>query len=222
MAKVDTCYLCNQPVRDDSRSRDHVPPLQLFAPSIRKRFNPHKLTTLPAHKSCNQDFGRDEEYFAHSLAAVAVGSPTADALVRHHGDRLWSGRAVGLVNKVIESFEDRPSGLSLPERKLVLRVEGDRIRRVAWKIVRGLFRLEHGAHLPEVTRHRIELREPENTGPSLLDDVWETVKAEESKGLYQAVFAYKHLWVANERSHRIRCLWGMLLWNRLMIFIAHE
>jgi hypothetical protein len=56
-----------------------------------------------------------------------------------------------------------------------------------------------------------------------MDTFWEAVKSEESKGQYQAVFAYKYqrLEATRGTEKAVVHVWGTLLWDRLMIFLAH-
>ena len=48
------------------------------------------------------------------------------------------------------------------------------------------------------------------------------VKGQEARGSYGGVFEYKYL-VRNISEHgdRLHC-WGMLLWDKIMIFVAHH
>ena len=176
--------------------------------------------TLPTHRSCNESFGRDEEYVINTLAPLAIGSVAANALFQHIADRIQSGKAIGLSKKILQSFDKRPSGLYLPDGLVLMRVEGARISRVVWKIVRGLYKHEYGSVLPETTKYFVEIKEPMNKAPSINDDLWEVVKTQQSKGPYQGVFAYKHL--RAEADGLVLYLWGMLWWDRLMVFVAHH
>lgn len=216
---TDICYLCGDPITED-QSQDHIPPKQFFAPQIRKAVNLSKLITLPTHGRCNKAYGRDEEYFVWALAPLAAGTTAADALNAYNASTFRSGQAVGLGFKTLREFEDRPSGLYLPSGLVVKRLEGARIKRVAWKIVRGLFRYETGSVLPDSTPYFLDIIEPARSVPSELDEFWEAVKAQESKGTYGGVFDYKYLdaQAGSEHLHG----WGMLLWDRIMVFVGHH
>jgi hypothetical protein len=216
---VSICYLCGHAI-DGDETADHVPPQQFFAPELRRAFNPDRLVTLPTHRICNGEFGRDEEYVANAMVPVAMGSVAADALIHHHAERFRAGRAVGLGYKVLQSFDRRPSGLHLPRDLVAIRLDAPRVKRVVWKIVRGLFFIEHAEVLPERTRFFVEFQEPENRDPSELQQLWEVVKSQESHGSYQAVFAYKHFHI--EKFGVTAHLWGMLWWDRIMVFVSHS
>ena len=215
---VTICYLCGEPIQGKS-TNDHVPPQQLFVPRLRKQLKMDQLVTLPTHQDCNESYGRDEEYFARTLAPVASESPTGAATLEYYANQFKAGRSVKLGYKVWEQFEERPGGLYLPHGKIIMRLEGDRIKRVAWKIVRGLYFIEHQEVLPEDTRFMLEIIEPLNEDPPKLEQVWEAVKRQPSKGTYSSVFDYKYL-DAQAGKHRLHA-WGMLLWDQIMVFVAH-
>jgi hypothetical protein len=216
------CYLCGKPIEGPA-SDDHVPPKQFYAPRIRQTHNLHRLTTLPTHRACNEAYGLDEEYYTWSLVPIAAGTVAADALIADNAAKFQAGGRQGLARQVLAEFDDRPGGLLLPNGKIIKRTSHSRVSRVQWKIVRGLYRLETGRYLPEEVDYLVEVREPEHTGGTEMDDFWEAVKAEPSKGVYQGVFAYKHkrFEAAQGQVTAVVHAWGTLLWNRLMIFVAH-
>jgi hypothetical protein len=49
---------------------------------------------------------------------------------------------------------------------------------------------------------------------------WEVVKAQDPKGKYGGVFEYKYL--SSEVDGEPLHTWGLLVWNRLMFFVAHH
>ena len=216
---VPICYLCGLPIHSD-RGDDHLPPKQFFAPEVRRTVNLAKLITLPSHGLCNGDYSLDEEYFTATLAPVAMGSAPADAIIRHHAAKFQAGESRALLMKVLRQFTDQPGGLYLPRDLVAIKVEGVRIKRVAWKLVRGLYFLEVGALLPEHTTFMIELVEPENPDTPHSAELWERVKAQPGKGVYAGVFDYKYLHLQAGENHVHA--WGILLWDRIMIFIAHH
>jgi hypothetical protein len=212
------CYLCGTPIEGEV-SRDHVPPGQFFPRGIRRKHNLDRLVTLPAHPLCNAGFQKDEEYFLWSLGPLAAGSYSGSHVVLDLGDRFRAGKFLGLGNASLNEFDARPGGLYLPGDKVVKRVQGDRVRRVAWKIVRGLHFHEYGAVLRDSTPFFFELFEPEHEFASEFLPLYEQVKASPSRGAYPAIFDYKYL--VHDRvgtSH----VWGMLFWDQLMVFLLHH
>ena len=101
-----------------------------------------------------------------------------------------------------------------------MRLDGVRVKRVMWKIVRGLYFIKHESVLPEDTPFYVASREPGNTSPSDFDELWELVKSSPQRGDYPGVFAYKHVYAAEEGA-RLHA-WGMLWWDSQMWFVAHH
>jgi hypothetical protein len=199
---------------------DHVPPKQIFAPEVRQSHNLSQLKTLPTHKQCNESFQSDEEYFVWALAPIALGSRSGNALAAYHAKKFRSGKSAGLGKKILKQLSDQPGTLYLPKNRVTVRVEGARINRVAWKIIRGLYWIEKGSLLPENTPYYPELIEPENRDESDFSEIWEFVKAQPSKGTYGGVFDYKY-YHAKKGGMQLH-LWGMLFWDRIMVFISHH
>lgn len=215
---MEVCYLCGAAIEHD-RSVDHVPAKQFFAKSYRDQ-NLGRLVTLPSHGSCNKSYQSDEEYFAWSLAPIALESPTGLALARENASKFVRGSSIGLGFKTLKEFEERPSGLYLPDQLVLKRVERKRLARVAWKIVRGLYRLEVGSVLPEATPFIVDFFEPQIAPSSIDNELWELVKAQDGKGAYPGAFDYKYL-LGNERGAKLHC-WGLLFWDQIIAFVAHR
>ena len=135
--EIRVCYLCGR-VLDGDLSDDHVPPKQLYAKGIRIKHNPN-LLTIPVHAECNRAYQHDEDYFVYSMSAFAVKTYSGKSVLADINRRYQNGEQQKLLIKTFREWEKRPSGLHLPSGKVVKRIEGKRIHRVAWKIVRGLF-----------------------------------------------------------------------------------
>lgn len=207
-----SCYLCGLEISED-RTADHVPALTFYPPSLRTEFNFDKLLTVPAHQSCNKSHERDEEYFKWALARIASGSVSGDARIRDNIRRVARGESVGLARKTLQEFEERPSGLYLPSHLVLKRVDGQRILRVAWKIVRGLYFNDKLSILPEATFFTVELVEPCVAAERSTNPLWEEVKAQPSRGPYPWVFDYKYIGMAMD-DRMLHC-WAMLFWDRI-------
>ncbi|MBN1848712.1 MAG: hypothetical protein JW932_09020 [Deltaproteobacteria bacterium] len=215
----EICYICGKAIEENLTS-DHVPPQQIFAQSIRREYNLSQLITLTTHRECNENYRLDEDYFAWSLAPIAMGSSTADAVINHHAKEFRAGKNKGLGRKILEQFVDRPGGLYLPPNTVFMRVEGTRIQRIAWKIVRGLYWVENKKFLPDDTKYYLELKEPMSHWKPVTAEIWEILRNQPSKGMYGKIFDYKYLHakVENLQLH----LWGMLFWDRIIIFVSHH
>ena len=208
------CYLCGKLIEDDS-SDDHVPPKQFFAEQLRQKHNPN-LLTLPAHRTCNESYKNDEDYFVFSLMPFARGSYAGDPL----RERILDGctrhpEQAKLLNKVLNEFERQPSGLILPPKMVLKRFEGERISRVVWKIVRGLYFFHFGVFVPENAPTNCEIVLPDQKPPDhfffLLDGP--------SHGKYSGVFDYT--FKCYPETHNLN-YWAMLLWDRITVIFRFQ
>src|SRR5262249_33265072 len=146
---TSTCYLCAKPLTPPTNA-DHPVMQQLFAPEIRRKYNISQLLTLDVHKACNTAYKRDEDYFVRTLMPFAQGSEAGNAIYQKVRDDYRAGKEALLTRKVLREFDPQPHGLVLPGGKVVKRFEGERLRRVVWKMVRGLhFHHSGGEVLPE-------------------------------------------------------------------------
>ena len=118
------CYLCGQPLVE-LLSQDHVPPKQFYADAIRKVHNPN-LLTITVHEACNFAYQFDEDYFVNTLAPLAKDSYSGNALLQEIFGKYHSGQKQkqGLVHKVRQEFDHRPSGLVLPSGLVAKRNRG--------------------------------------------------------------------------------------------------
>ncbi len=205
------CYLCGEPL-DRERSRDHVPPKQFFATRIRKARSLN-LIVLPVHKSCNNAYQHDEDYFLHSIAPLAGDSVSGSALwhdMRARTQKDEHGRQ--LAQMVFKEFDERPGGIHLPAGRIAKRYDGKRIHRVIWKSIRGLFYYETDRFLPESTPHGVKMPSVGERPPDeffLLNDA-------PLKGEYGGIFDYKY---ASFPEANDRHLYAMLLWDRIIVLV---
>ncbi len=202
------CYLCGQKLEQDD-DRDHVPPKQFYAKSIRQKHTPN-LFTLPVHKSCNKAYQKDEDYFVHSIAPLAMGSYSGKEIwsdIKHQFKRPEGKR---IQQMIFKEFDPRPSGLYLPDGKVVKRVDPKRTWRVVWKILRGLFFKEYDRFLPENTPKLFEVVSVNERPP----DEFEYVRDTPSRGQYGAVFDYKYISIPELNDFHY---WAMLFWDRLIV-----
>src|SRR4051794_27465571 len=112
VSKIRQCYLCGAALSKPT-SRDHVPPKQLFAEEIRRTHHPG-LLTIQTHANCNSGYQHDEDYFVNTLAPLAQGSYSGNALLSQVSRTVAAGQNHALVRKVLREFEHRPSGIVLP------------------------------------------------------------------------------------------------------------
>ena len=208
----EDCYLCGLKLAAPI-DWDHVPPKQLYAPEIRKAHHP-QLLTIPVHAACNKGFQKDEDYFVHALMPYARGSYAGKAFYEKTLDKFRAGGNPGLVRKVLREFDPRPSGLVLPGNQVVQRIDGARISRVAWKIVRGLYFHHHNEVLRAKGARWVTLTPPNRVPPEHFL-VFVNQPDTQSRGQYPGVFDYKFGEYPPEGHY-----WALLFWDRIIVTVA--
>ena len=207
----DICYLCGKKLEKEV-DRDHLPPKQFYPSSIRKKHNP-SLLTLPVHRYCNKSYQKDEDYFVHSIGPLTKGSYSGNEIWQDINNQFNRPQGQRIGQMILKEFESRPSGLYLPNGKVVKRFDPKRVWRVVWKITRGLFYKEHGRYLPDETpNHYSVISIGEKPPPE-----FEVVRNTPSRGQYPAVFDYKFVTIPELDNFHF---WAMLFWDRLIKLIA--
>ncbi len=151
----------------------------------------------------------------YSLVPFGRGSYAGDTLrkkVLDDSDHIEQSR---LLQRVLGEFESQPSGLVLPPGIVAKSFEGDRILRVAWKIVRGLYFFHNGGYLSEDSPRACEIVVPGQPPPRpflFLPD-------EPVHGQYPGVFDYK--FAKYPEVHNLN-YWAMLLWDRLIVIVKFQ
>lgn len=208
-SETEICYLCGKELnKGQDINDDHIPPRQFYPSPIRKKSNPN-LFTLPTHSSCNKAYQRDEEYFVNSLGPLANTSYAGKELWKDIVKQIHRPESKGLTQKILNEFEQRPSGIILPPGLVGKRYDRSRIERVIWKITRGLFFKENRQVLSENTKKIIWIGYKGEGLSPLFPYVRNTL----SKGDYPAVFDYKYIIKANSLNLWAMNLWAMLLWD---------
>ena len=210
------CYLCGRPLSCPT-SRDHCPPLALFSREIRQRHNLSQLITMPVHRSCNASFQRDEEYFTATMVPFAPSSVAGDSISKKFfADSRKDERKRVLAEKILREFEPRPSGLHLPPHLVVKRQDGTRIKRVAWKIVRGLYFYHYKAILPDALHVGCTLTAPGQRPPEHFLYV-SGIANDETHGRYPGVFDFRfHVFETDLGKLNY---WAFLIWDRIIMTV---
>jgi hypothetical protein len=209
--KIDICYLCGENLIDEI-NYDHVPPRQFYGCSVRKT-NKLNLLTLPVHKKCNKLYQKDEDYFVHSIAPLAMESYSGNAVWKDILKRRKRIAGQKLDQMVYKEFDPNPSGIVLPNGKVVKRIDGKRVWRVVWKITRGLFFKETRRVLPEDILHNFKIYSV-GERPS---EEFAYVRDSQSRGQYPGVFDYKYINVPNLNNFH---LWAFLFWDKLIMQVG--
>lgn len=209
------CYLCGHPLSEPT-SRDHCPPKALFAPEVRRKYNPSQLITIPVHDSCNQHYQSDEEYFISRIVPFVRGSEAGDAVFNKAiADKDKYIRNEKRALDVLDEFESRPSSLFLPMGKIVKRQDGTRITRVVWKIVRGLYYLHTKQVLPELFRANCnQFLAGESRKPPEYIECMPALSDDEKKIPYGGVLDYR-FFVAEGDWGKLN-VWALQILSRLL------
>jgi hypothetical protein len=205
------CCLCGNALGKDI-DRDHVPPKQFYSTNIRKKHSPN-LFTIPVHSKCNKSYQKDEDYFVFSIGPFAKGSYAGNGIWDDIANRAKRVEAKKISQMILSEFDNRPSGLYLPGDKVIKRFDPDRVWRVIWKIVRGLFFKEYKRFLPERTPRFFKFYSIDEVLPPEFPVVRDT----KPRGQYPKIFDYKYISFSDEDNFH---LWAFLLWSRLIIIIG--
>ncbi len=135
-----------------------------------------------------------------------------DSYLRGVFDRYGRGKQRDLVHKVIHEFDPRPSGLVLPDGLVAKRVEGSRITRIAWKIVRGLYFFHHQVALSEDAPHSLRVVPPDECPPEEFFHLPDLP----IHGQYPEIFDYKYAVFPDAMQLNI---WALLLWNKIILLV---
>jgi len=209
------CYLCGKPVYPtDQWDRDHVPPRRFFGKSVRNQYQ-LQLDWLPTHCACNTDCKPDEEYFTLTFVGHHLASPSAQSVWNDVRRGAAEGHATGLIQTIIGQF----GKVVLPNGTGTFAYHGTRVRRVVWKLARGLYTLNTGQLLPEAQPHNIEVVPRSEAPQRVPDHPWlGVVVGTGSLGRYPGVFDYK--WIGYIDGTVRWNLLALLLWDGLIVLVA--
>jgi hypothetical protein len=111
---------------------------------------------------------------------------------------------------ILKEFDKK---IILPNDKIIKSFNGERTRRVIWKITRGLFFKETGKFISEDTPKLFKFISVDEKPPQEFFYISSTP----SRGQYPGVFDYKYIDFPKINNFHS---WAMLFWDRLIIMIA--
>jgi hypothetical protein len=117
-----------------------------------------------------------------------------------------------LVKKVHAEWDKDPPEFTLADGLVAKRFDGKRVRRVIWKIVRGLHYYEHEVILPEWMPFHITHRWP----GTLFPEQYMHLDVTPYLGKHPEVFAYRYR-IFDTPSMQY---WALYLWNRIVFLVA--
>lgn len=138
------CTYCDNPPTEGKG--DHVPPLCIY-PKPR----PSNLITVPACITCNDKFGKDDEYFWANMAFAAPMQIENIDEVRKRWLKMMQGRG-GAVDDIRNHIVEKhiyavTTGLYLGKIHFLNSIP-DRLHNIVNRIARGLYRDTTGHRLP--------------------------------------------------------------------------
>lgn len=220
----EICYLCGKSIAKGQLSYDHVPPKAFYPEDIRAGLN---LQTAPTHKSCNEDYREDEEYFQHALFVEVLNKKPPITL---HFEKDFSRRAEkpqtpAMIRKILKGVSSiTPGGIYLPQGIFQVELDQFRIQRVVLKIARGLFYIENESFLPLQNAKDIRFCSDYEV-PDMYKLYWPAVRL---NGVYPKVFSYKYFNTCKysvsgkypelDKLH----LYTLLFWEAVMFCVAFE
>jgi hypothetical protein len=158
----------------------------------------------------------DEEYLVYTLLSFMRGSEAGTELYNYILAKYKGGENVPLIEKVLAEFEHRPSGLMLPANQVLKRFDGERIRRVVLKIVRGLYFHRSGQLLRENLTVSVTLTGLDEKPPDHFVE-FRDWPGNDELGDYPGVFAFRFQTIPELQDAQY---WALLLWDRIIITLV--
>ncbi len=170
---TEVCCLCGKPATDDDPiTREHVPPKQFYPKSLRAGLN---LWVVPTHKSCNNRYQADEDYFFHALYPLVANSnpQMADVILDDLKRRAQHPQTPAIMRSILKT-ESKTTGGGIILPPGVVRLDADvyRLQQVVIKIGRCLFYRDHGRFMPYDNCKDIRLCEREEDVPEMYSLSW--------------------------------------------------
>ena len=142
------CMFCGREIDDIELTQEHFVPKCLWEKGSR----PNKTRTLPAHRSCNNSFSEDNDYFRDVLAAeMGAEKNEAARLVQQGSLKRKLSKRPGAIFKNLSNIKHvwvtLPSGLVI--QTLSYEVDSNRIARVLHNVIKGIYYTTQREPLPE-------------------------------------------------------------------------
>ncbi len=209
------CHICGKDISKEDLSLEHVPPKAFYPNNIRDGLN---LWTVPAHKSCNESYRKDEEYFQHSLLIEVLNQNPSikNSLATDFKRRAAKPQTPAMFRRIQKEISNvTPGGIHLPPRVYVVQIDLLRVEKVVLKIVQGLFYLQNCNYLPLECVKDFRFCLSEKEVPELYRLSWQVSRLQ---GVYPPVFSYKYFY---HESFKFQ-LFSMLFWESVMFCLAIE
>jgi hypothetical protein len=153
------------------------------------------------------------------VLAGHADTPTGRSTFEDFRRGVAGGHDQGLLKTILSQF----GSVALPDGSVVLNYNADRVGRVVWKLVRGVYHRDVGGVLADDAPKRLILIDPrENKDAASKYPYFPFVRDTAPLGRHGAVFDYKWLGIHlgdGKRGHII----ALLLWDRLIVLtVFHD
>lgn len=209
--KQQLCVYCS---KSEATTADHVPPKGFFPDPL-----PSDLVTVPSCRSCNNSFGKDEEYARNFFAAgwsgdeTSVGYKVFTTKVMRSATRGTRKMLHMIRNSISLSDMHSPAGMYLGKRPTI-EIDRSRVDRVVAKICRGLYYLETGRPLPPVAVAHVILSPDDKV---LTHGVGQQFSQLPTRGTHPEVFRYKYMTVEGDSPGSV---WVMQFYEAVTFLVA--
>lgn len=223
MAKTSECicYLCGEAIESNLKndamelSMDHVPPKQFYPKQVRATQNLN-LDLAPSHKTCNEDYKLDEEYFYHALyPKVAKNNPRMGSLCcQDIQRRSLKPQTRNIIQKILSTaVTTTEGGIHLPDSLSCFPLDRNRLERVVRKITRGILFSSTERYFEEQQIIHMALYDNPSEFINLFGPVLQLAPL---AGVYPDVFAHSHINLEGKGF----CLLLMLFWGSFVFRVT--
>lgn len=190
-----SCIYCGS---SDNLTSDHVPPKCLFP----KPRGPQ--ITVPACRTCNQSYQKDDEYFAMATTVEAYIDHPVAFQVWEQNLRPMILKGQGLRRMLGDSILDGNittlAGVHLPDRK-GMRFKKSRIVRVVERIIRGLLWHHYGTKPSERSVFEVY------RNPNFNDQIADLINSmTQLSSIGDDIFRYRHALIDGDPDGSVWCL----------------
>ena len=214
------CVYCGLEEPDDrDRTRDHVPPRNLF-PEPR----PSDLITVPCCRNCNNSASKDDEYFRSLLVREkrvdehSQVHKVKQSFIRSLDQSKAPGFSRSILNNVIPVETYTPAGI-YTGLEWGYYVENDRLDRVLERIVKGLYWKECRMRLPDEYRvmcwDEYRIAELDRDNQVVIYNSFIPMIGPPQKVIGNRTFIY---WFRNDELDKCKTAWVLGFYSRVFFF----
>jgi hypothetical protein len=162
------CALCGVEIQKQDETVEHVPPKLFYPKSVRSTIR-EPFWTVPSHRTCNEKYRLDEEYFYHFLMPLVINenSEAGRVLLADLRQRRKNPQTDSMIKWLLsEMRSETAAGIILPPSIRQFNVNQVRVQNVALKISQCIYFKEHRRFLPKTPCKHCELVLEQATRPA--------------------------------------------------------